>query len=137
MRDNEPTGFVFPRAGARGTVWYAKYGLPDGRQVKKRIGPAWTGRGRPPAGTYTKRTAEDWLRGVLDEARGGTLAGMVRTGGTFDDACEDYLHWLEDVRQRRPSTLRDYRGIIRTHLTPFFGGMALEDISQAHVERRR
>ena len=96
MRDNEPTGFVFPRDGARGTVWYAKYRLPDGRQVKKRIGPAWTGRGRPPAGTYTKRTAEDWLRGVLAEARRGTLHGMVRTGATFEDSCEDYLRWLED-----------------------------------------
>ena len=52
----------------RGPVWFAKYRLPDGRQVQKRIGPAWTERGRPPAGYFTKRTAEDWLRRVLDEA---------------------------------------------------------------------
>lgn len=60
---------------------------------------------------------------------------MVRTRATFDDACEDYLRWPEDVRQRKPSTLRDYRGIRRMHLTPFFAGMALEDIPQADVER--
>jgi hypothetical protein len=51
----------------------AKYRLPDGRQVQKKLGPAWIGRGRPAAGPFTKRQAEDWLRGVLDEARRGTL----------------------------------------------------------------
>ena len=34
----------------RGPCWYAKYRLPDGRQVQKKLGPAWTERGRPPAG---------------------------------------------------------------------------------------
>jgi hypothetical protein len=41
---------------------------------------------------------------------------MVRTEVTFAEACEEYLRWLERDRQRKPSTLRDYRGIIRTHL---------------------
>ena len=81
----EPTGHVFLREGKRGGVWYAKYRLPDGRQVKKRIGPA---------GPVTRRRAEAWLLGVLDEARRGTLPGMVRTGATFEDACEVYLRWL-------------------------------------------
>ena len=45
----EPTGHVFLRQGKRGGVWYAKYRLPDGRQVKKRIGPA---------GPVTRRRAE-------------------------------------------------------------------------------
>jgi hypothetical protein len=51
--------------------------------VQKRIGPAWTERGRPPAGFFTRRTAEDWLRGVLDQARAGSLPGLVRTGVPF------------------------------------------------------
>src|ERR1700688_3464211 len=42
-----PTGHVFRVERARGPVWYAKYRLPDGRQVQKKIGPAWTARGRP------------------------------------------------------------------------------------------
>ena len=73
---------------ARGLAWYAKYRLPDGRQVQKKLGPAWTGRGRPSAGYFTKRLAEDWLRGVLEQARRGTLPGLVRTGATFADAAE-------------------------------------------------
>ncbi|HWF71826.1 MAG TPA: hypothetical protein VG186_00695, partial [Solirubrobacteraceae bacterium] len=55
-----PSGHVFRVERARGPAWYAKYRLPDGRQVQKKIGPAWSGRGRPPAGWFTKRLAEEW-----------------------------------------------------------------------------
>ena len=56
MRDRPPqpiSGHVFRRGGRRGPVWYARCRLPDGRQVKRRLGPAWTARGRPAAGFYT------------------------------------------------------------------------------------
>src|SRR4051794_19696696 len=66
-----PSGHVFRVEGKRRPVWYAKFRLPDGRQVQKRIGPAWTERGRPPAGYVTKRGAEDWLRKTLDQVRRG------------------------------------------------------------------
>src|SRR4051794_1998116 len=68
-----PSGHVFRVVRKRGPQWYAKYRLPDGRQVQRRIGPAWTDRGRPPAGYFTKRTAEAWLVELLHEARRGTL----------------------------------------------------------------
>jgi hypothetical protein len=52
------SGHVFKRDGKRGAVWYAKYRLPDGRQVQARIGPHWTDRKQePPAGNYTKASA--------------------------------------------------------------------------------
>ena len=47
--------------------------LSNPAQVQKKIGPAWTERGHPPAGYFTKRTAEGGLRAVLDEARRGVL----------------------------------------------------------------
>ena len=80
--DQVPTvsGHVFRREGRRGAVWYAKYRLPDGRQVQKRIGPAWSGRGRPTDGSFTKRSAEAWLREVLREAEGRDAAGSVPDG---------------------------------------------------------
>jgi hypothetical protein len=53
---------VFRVERLRGPVWYAKYRLADGRQVQKKLGPAWTGRGRPAGGYFTKRLAEGWLR---------------------------------------------------------------------------
>src|SRR6202035_5472827 len=99
-----PTGHVYRVDRTRGPAWYAKYRLPDGRQVQKKLGPAWAGRGRPPAGYLTERVAEDWLRGVLEQARGGTLPGMVRTGATFADAAAEYMRYIEHDRGRKPST---------------------------------
>jgi hypothetical protein len=99
---------VFRYRGKRRDTWRAKYRLPDGRQCQRTIGPAWTARGRPPPGYYTKRTAEAWLRRVLAEAAAGRLPGMVRTGATVADACAEYLRYIEQDRQRKPSTLRDY-----------------------------
>jgi integrase len=115
------SGHVFRRVGKRGGVWYAKYRLPDGRQIKHRIGPAWVERGRPGTGFYTRRTAQTWLDQVLAEARRGELPGMVRTGATFADAVAEYMRWLEQDRARKPSTLRGYESIMRAHLLPAFG----------------
>jgi integrase len=110
------SGHVFRYEGNRRPVWRAKYRLPDGRQVQKTIGPAWTARGRPPAGYFTKRTAEAWLRRTLAEAATGTLPGLVRAGATVADVCAEYLHYIEHDRLRKPSTLRDYGSIFRNHV---------------------
>jgi integrase len=61
----------------------------------------------------------------------------VRTGVTLAEAAEEYLTWLEVDRERKPSTLRDYRSIVRTHLLPAFGDVAIEDLSPAQIERWR
>jgi integrase len=125
---------VFRVEGKRGAVWYAKYRLPDGRQVKKKLGPAWSERGRPPAGYFTKRLAEEWLRSALDQARRGTLPGMVRTGATFADAAAEYLRYIEHDRGRKPSTVRGYRSAIEAHLLPVFGAVPVEDVTTAAIE---
>ena len=113
-----PSGHVYRREGARGAVWYAKYRLGDGRQVQRRIGPAWTSRGRPPAGYFTEQSASRWLSEVISQARAGELSGMVRTGATFAEAVAEYLRWLEHDRARKPSTLRDYRSICESAPPP-------------------
>jgi integrase len=128
------SGYVFRYEGKRRPVWRAKYRLPDGRQVKKTIGPAWTERGRPAAGFFTKRTAEVWLQDVLAHARAGTLPGMVRTGVTFADACDEYLRYVEFDLDRKPSTVIDYRSIIRAHLLPAFAPLRLEDVTTDGIE---
>jgi integrase len=128
------SGHVFRIEGKRRPVWYAKYRFPDGRQVQKRLGPAWTQRSRPPAAYFTKRTAEDWLRDTLDEARRGTLPGMVRTGATFADAAAEWLRYVEDERACKPSTLQDYRQMVRT-LNASFGSLSIESITRQDLER--
>jgi integrase len=104
------------------------------RQVQKKLGPAWTDRGRPPAGYFTKRLAEAWLRDVLDQARRGTLPGLVRTGATFADAAAEYLRYIEQDRGRKPSTVRGYRSAISAHLLPAFGSMPVEDVTTEAIE---
>ena len=134
MATVRPSGHVYLHEGQRGPVWRALYRLPDGRRVHKTIGPAWTHRGRPTAGYFTKRLAEDWLDDVLGQARRGTLAGMTKTGVTFADACDDYLAHKEADRRLKPTTLRDYRSTMKAHLLPAFGALALEDITTVMVE---
>jgi integrase len=129
------SGHVFRVQGKRGPRWYAKYRLPDGRQVQKALGPAWTQRGRPAAGYFTKRTAEAWLREVLDQAHRGTLPGMVRTGATFADAAAEWLRYVEQERGRKASTLADYRSVVRAHFLPAFGEQPLERITEDTIER--
>ncbi len=131
----EPSGHVFRVDRQRGPQWYAKYRLPDGRQVQKHLGPAWTDRGRPPAGYLTKRTAEAALRDILDQARRGTLPGLVRTGATVDDACDEYLRWVEHDRGRKASTVSDYRTTLRRHVRPVFGSRAIESVTSEDAER--
>ncbi|MGA9284095.1 MAG: site-specific integrase [Solirubrobacteraceae bacterium] len=137
LRTQPPSGHVHRVERKRGAAWYAKYRLPDGRQVQRKLGPAWSERGRPPAGYFTKRLAEDWLRDVLHEARRGTLVGMVATGATFADAVAEFLRYAEQDRQLKPSTLRGYRSIMKAHLLPAFGERPLEQITSEDIEEWR
>ncbi|MDQ3630662.1 MAG: tyrosine-type recombinase/integrase, partial [Actinomycetota bacterium] len=124
---------------ARGSKWYAKYRLPDGRQVQKLLGPAWSERGRPPGGHYTRKTAEAELRRLLTDVERGTLAGaQTRTGKSFADACAEWLRYVELEKQRAPSTLRDYRNTVECYLKPEFGKDAsLEAITTERVDAFR
>ena len=150
-----PSGFVFKLEKARGPSWWAKYRLPDGTQVKRKVGPAWTGRGRPAAGYFTKRLAEDWLHDTLEEVRrdwavhqavgggaastrpGSGSAAAARSGATFAEAAAEYLRFSEQDRGCKPSTVRNYRNAINAHLLPVFGAMALEDVTVQEIERWR
>jgi integrase len=128
------SGHVFRVERARGPVWYAKYRLPDGRQVQRKLGPAWTGRGRPAAGYFTKRTAEAWLDDVLAQARRGELPGMVATGATVADAAAGWLRWAEHDRACKPSTMSDYRHTA-DRITRDLGELRLEDVTPEMLER--
>lgn len=133
------TGHLSLRKRKRGNVWYLRYRLADGRHVQKLLGPAWTERSRPPTGYYTKRTAEEALQQELADARRGTLPGsQPKSGRTFDDACSDWLRYIEHDKQRSPSTLADYRNVVRSSLLPEFGAdTPLEQITTDRIETFR
>ena len=112
-----------------------KYRLPDGRQVQKKLGPAWSGRGRPPEGCYTKRLAEDWLREVLHQAARGDLPEQNRSGVVFAEAAAEWIRYIELDRQRKPSTVAGYRWILQAQLLPAFGELPIETITTEVIER--
>jgi integrase len=131
------SGHVYRHSGKRGDVWRVKYRLPDGRQVHRKLGPVWTGKGRPLHGSFTRRTAQAALQAILTDARRGTLLGMTTTGATFADAAAEWMRHGEQERGWKPSTVRDYRSAVRVHLLPTFGPMRLEDVSTARIEAWR
>lgn len=131
------TGHVKLVQRARGPKWYVKYRLADGRQVQKLLGPAWTERGRPPEGHYTRRTAEAELRRLLTDAERGTLAGAVKTGATFADVAAEWLSYVEQDRQRRPSTIQGYRSVLNSRLLPEFGELPVGSITGETIDDYR
>ena len=132
------TGHVSLRKRKNGPVYYLKYRLADGRQVQRLLGPAWTERSRPPAGYYTPKTAEGKLHEVLADARRGTgNVGGRRAGATFADAAAEFLRYVEKDREREPSTIGDYRGVIKSYLLPRFGPRDLASITPAEIEAYR
>jgi len=130
------SGHVKLRRGKRGSVWYLKYRLPDGNQIQQRLGPNWSGRGRPPAGHYTRRLAEQALQEVLTDARRGELDAPVSTGATFADATAEWLRHAAQERACKASTLTDYRLTVR-RLDEALGDLKLGDITTETIERWR
>jgi integrase len=102
-------------------------------QHKKCLGPASTGKGKPPLGYFRKREAEAALQVQLTDARRGAAA-RTRTGVTFADAAEDWLQHGEQVRGLKRSTVGDYRSALDRHLLPAFGTRRLEDVTSRTIE---
>ncbi len=100
-----------------------------GRQIKRRIGPAWlerdpkTGawvrrRGRVADGAYDERgaivaAAELVSAHVAEAANAGRIEQELRTRGvTFRDVAHSHMRWLADVAGAKPSTLRDREAVL-------------------------
>jgi integrase len=130
------TGHLSLRKRKGGEVWYVKFRLPDGRQVQRKLGPAWLTSGRPPVGWLTRREALGELRELLAAADRGTLAGVHKTGATFEDAAAEYLRYVEKDRECDPATVRDYRSVVN-YLLPRWGSRPLESIEPSDVEALR
>jgi len=133
----EVSGHVFLRRGKRGPRWYMKYRLPNGRQVQKAIGPAWTSkRDKPPAGHFTKTGARAVLDETLARVRRGELGGTVRTGATLSQAADEWLRYVERDRERKASTITDYRHMV-DRLKRELGRLRLEDATAERIEAYR
>jgi integrase len=114
-------------------VWVALWRDAEGRH-KRTLGPAWVkphgktskgatrwraADGPKPDGFLTPRDAAEALQDLL--ARAPKQKPPVRVTHTFGQACDEWLRYVENDRERRSSTVRDYRNAVRRHLLPHFG----------------
>jgi integrase len=142
---NSISGHVFVVARKRGDQWYAKWRGPkrlaDGRvvtvQTQQRLGPAWSGHGRPPEGQFTRKTAQAWLQAKLTDLRRGEGIPVEQASVPFRVVAEDWYAHGETVRGLKASTLRDYRSVLDAHVLPAFGEQPIEAISARMIEAWR
>jgi integrase len=128
------SGHVFCVQRIRGPQWYVKYRLPGGKQVQKRLGPAWLDSGLPPTGFYSKKTAQEALQAILTDARRGTLLGIAQTGVTVREASEEWLRHSEWERGVKASTLSEYGSVVESHIVPRFDDQPLEAVTTREIE---
>jgi len=132
------SGHVFRMKRKSGDRWVAKW--RDGAGQHQRVlGKAWTQRGRPREGYLTKQAAQRELDAILADARRGQLLAPARpaSGVTFAEAAAEWLRYVEHDRQRRPSTIRDYRIVVDKVLVPVLGEAPLAAITSAHIDAFR
>jgi integrase len=131
------------RADRNGRVWYALWRDADGRH-QRRLGPAhvrdsgrrtargaivwWAANGsKPSADHLTPAEADEALRELLaDAVREPTDPRRKRREDhTFGEACDAWLTYVAHEKDRRPSTINDYRNALRRYLLPEFGADTL------------
>ena len=114
------TGSLFVHRDARGReTWYGRW-YADARRVHRKIGPK---RQRGTREGLTRAQAERELQRRVEVER-----PVLRSRLTIEGAGRLYLEHLEHVLERKPTTLADYRSMLRRHIEPFFGSCALERI---------
>ena len=102
------TGSLFVYHGA----WYGQWRV-GGRVIKRKIGLK-----REPGGRdgLTRPQAETRLRHLIDEVRHAAPERRM----TIADIGASYLHHIEHVMQRKPSTVQDYRCMLNAHFIGYF-----------------
>jgi integrase len=106
-------------------AWYGRWRV-NGRQVRRKVGDI-----RQPGFTtgLTSKQAEMALRRLMTEVR----VVVPEERMTFQEVGDRYLHHLEHVKRRKPSTVQDYRIILNKHLVPHFGAKGVDRIDSRDV----
>ena len=136
------SGHVYERATASGPRWYSRVRVSDPsracgyRDERRAIGPAWTGKGSPPPGMFTRRTARAVLQERLVDAR-RRAGARVLEAATFAAGADTLLRHLERVKGAESRTVDDYRAILRARLLPAFGPRPLASIEPRELAAYR
>jgi hypothetical protein len=114
--------------------WETKWRV-DGRQVKRRLGRAWSVRnsgggwtrrpGRPRDGALDERAAHARSVQAIDHVGEEVAERLWREREaaerpvTVRDLGREWLEWLRDVKRAKPATLRDHQTHLREPGTPY------------------
>ncbi len=129
-----PTGALVVAKSSDGPVYEAKW-RRAGRQIKRRVGPAWLEhapdgkgwrprRGRVPDGYLDEKRATVRMAEMIaeheQEERAIEAGEQERRehGVSFRELAAEWLEYLERERGAKPSTLRDYRYMLAEPGTP-------------------
>jgi|GEM_PF-6780917 len=120
------TGTLYAREQASGQeVWYGRWYL-GGRRVNRRLGP----KRRRGSGHGLNRTqAEAELRRLMVRERPPARGSAM----PFASVVELMLCDLEAL-ERKPTTLDNYRAILRAHLLPRFGELPINRVRKRDIE---
>lgn len=82
-----------------------------------------------------KQFAENWYLGL----RGKSQAGLLKNEKTFKQAADQFLKEYEIITegQRSPKWVSGYRDRLQLHLLPYFGSMALSEITPGRAQEYR
>ena len=130
------TGSLYVERDARGReVWYGRWQSPGRGKANRKIGLK---RQRGSREGLTRVQAERELRRRIDADAAVVARGQHRT---IAEAGAEYVEHLENVMERKRTTIQDYRGYLRGHLEPFFGGRSMDRIDErfltAYLKRKR
>lgn len=110
-----------------GRSWIGSWYAPDGRKIRRKVGPARTTGERD---GLTRTQAEERFRRMREDQRPGTNAGRV----TMSEAGQELSRRLE-IRGRKKSHRMTVASDLRNHVSPFFAGKDLAKIEPRDVER--
>lgn len=125
--DQLPAGALVVRVDKAGAPLYEAKWRADGRQIKRRLGPAWLDgdgcggwaprRGRMPADHLDEKRATVRMAQVIAEhavelREAERRAAADGPGNTFRDLVGTWFEDLEHVERVKPSTLRGYRSVL-------------------------
>jgi hypothetical protein len=128
-----PTGALVVRAGAAGEPFYEAKRRHAGRQVKRRVGPAWLEqnaagawkrrRARVAAGLVRRETTVRMAELIAEHAHATAAAEdelreQRERGVTVRELAAEWLDYLEREKGVKPSTLLDYRYLLAEPGTP-------------------
>jgi len=122
------TGSLYVERDSRGREsWYGRWRSPGGGKANRKLGLK---RQRGNSEGLTRVQAERELRRRIDENASLVARGQRRGIAAAGAA---YVDHLENVMERKRTTIQDYRGYLRRHLEPFFGDRPLDRVDERQV----